>query len=74
MITCGEIIEETKTVSTNFTEKSATCKTKKYLYFTCLLIDYYNFINSCSYLLLPDKMQSQAKAFLAMLCHKEQIR
>ena len=74
MITRGEIIEETKTVPTNFTEKSATCKTKKYLYFACLLIDYYNFINSCWYLLLPDKMQSKAEAFLAMLRHKEQIR
>ena len=39
VITCDEIIEEPKTVPTNFNEKNATCKTKK-LYFTCLFINY----------------------------------
>ena len=35
----GEIIEETKTVTTNFNEKNAICKTKNfYILLACLLI------------------------------------
>ena len=39
MITCGEIIEETKTVPTKFNERKITCKTKKFnILLTFLLI------------------------------------
>ena len=33
VITCDEIIEEPKTVPTNFNEKNATCKTKKAIFY-----------------------------------------
>ena len=50
-ITRVEIIEsyeeETKTISTNFNEKKATCKTKKIIYFTYIFINYYSIIESC---------------------------
>ena len=43
-ITCGETIEsyseETKTIPTKFNEKKATCKTQKFLYFTCIFNNY----------------------------------
>ena len=74
-ITCDEIIdtdaeaksyhnatsndEETKTTSTNFNEKSVTCKTQN-LYFTCLFANYHCSIDSCYYLLLSDKISSKA--------------
>ena len=61
-ITCDEIIdtdaeaksydnatsneEETKATSTNFNEKSITCKTQN-LYFTCLFVNYHYVIDSC---------------------------
>ena len=39
VVTCDEIIEETKTVKTNFNEKSIICKTKNfYILLTFLLI------------------------------------
>ena len=39
MITCDEIIEETKTISTNFNEKNILCETKNfYILLTFLLI------------------------------------
>ena len=45
-ITCNEIIEsydeETKTIPTNFNEKKP-----KFLYFTCIFINYYSVIDSC---------------------------
>ena len=56
VITCYEFIdaeaksydEETKTVTTNFNEKSVICETKSYLlYFTCLFINYHCVIDSC---------------------------
>ena len=57
VITCDEIIKETKTVSTktvpietlptnlNFNEKKKTCK-KKFLHFTHLFIDYHSIIDT----------------------------
>ena len=39
VVTCDEIIEETKTVKTNFNEKNIICKTKNfYILLTFLLI------------------------------------
>ena len=50
VFTCDEVIgscdEETKTIVTHFNDKKATFKTK-YLYFTCIFINYYNVIDSC---------------------------
>ena len=47
VITCVEIMEEAKTVPTNFNEKNGTCKTKNlFLCFTCLFINHYSIIVS----------------------------
>ena len=50
-ITCDEIIEsyneETKTIPTNFNEKKYNLEYTKFLYFTCLFINYYCIIDSC---------------------------
>ena len=51
--------DEIKTIPTNFNEKKVTCKTQKFLYFTCLFINYHYIINSCQYILLPDKIAKQ---------------
>ena len=47
VITCDEIIEETRAVPADFNETNAICKIKKKLYFTCLFINYYSIIVSC---------------------------
>ena len=47
VITCDEIIEETKSVPTNLNEKKVTCETQKFLYFTFIFINYYCIIDSC---------------------------
>ena len=55
MIMCGEIIEETRAVSTN-----AVNKTKDFCIlfaFLLLIINYYSIIDSCYYLLWPDEMK-----------------
>ena len=46
VITCDEIIEETKTIQTHFNEKDSICKTKTF-YLTCLFINYHCIIDSC---------------------------
>ena len=56
VIACDKIIEETKLVPASFNEKKATHKTQFFLYFTYLFINYYRVIDSCSYLLLSDKI------------------
>ena len=43
---CGEIIEETKIIWTNFNEKEKLIK-QKISYFTCILIIYYSIATSC---------------------------
>ena len=49
VITCDEIIkEETKTVTTNFNEKNAICKTKKNVYFTFLFINCHSLLIAVS--------------------------
>ena len=81
VITCDEIIdveaksheEETKTVTTNFNEKNVICKAKKFQYFTFLFINYHYVINSCLYLLLPDKISIKTKTFIAILRHKWKV-
>ena len=40
VITWNVIIEETKTIQTNFNEKKCDLWNRKYLYFTCLFINY----------------------------------
>ena len=54
VIMCDETIElyneDAKANSydeTFFNEKRATCKTKKFLYFTCIFVNYYSIIDSC---------------------------
>ena len=47
VVTCDEIEEETKTVTTNFNEKKSMCKTKNFYFFTCLFINYNCIIDSC---------------------------
>ena len=46
VIMCHEIINTTKKVPINFNERKVTCKTKKYIYFTCFFINYYSIIDS----------------------------
>ena len=50
-IKCNEIIEsydvESKTISINFNEKKATCKTQKILYFTSIFNNYHSIFDSC---------------------------
>ena len=57
VITCDEITDadaeaksyddESKTIPTNFYEKNVTCTTIKFLYFTCVFINYHSIIDSC---------------------------
>ena len=65
VLTCDEIIEETKTIPINFNEKNITCKTKniykKYICFTCLFINCYSIIDSCWYFRLSNKISSKIK-------------
>ena len=53
VITCDEVIEET--VPTNSNEKRQPVNTK-FLYFIYIFINYCSYIDSCLYLLLPDKI------------------
>ena len=58
-IICDEVIDadvklnlkddddETKTIPLNFNEKKATCIKQKFLYFTCIYVNYYSIIDSC---------------------------
>ena len=46
-IMCDEIIEETKTVPTNFNEAKSRLKNAKFLYFTCIFINYYSITDIC---------------------------
>ena len=58
VITCDEIIEETKTVRRNFNEKNETCKTKNFyilIAFLLITIALLIFVSLLIYL-LPDKM------------------
>ena len=41
IITCDEVIEETKTFITNFNEKKRQSVKTKFLYFTCFFINYH---------------------------------
>ena len=41
VITCDEIIEETKTVPKNFNEKKYNLSNTKFIYFICIFINYY---------------------------------
>ena len=67
-IMCDEVIEsydeENKTISKNF------MKNVKFLYFTCILINFYSIIDSCQYLLLFDKISSKTKTLITILHHK----
>ena len=51
MITCDEVMksydEEIKIIATNFNEKKVIYETQKFLYFTCIFINYYSIIDSC---------------------------
>ena len=55
-ITCGEVRETTKAVSNNFNEKKSKLQNKKKSISYLLFINYHSVIDSCWYLLLPDKI------------------
>ena len=55
VIKYDEIIEETKTIATNFNEKNSLQNTKL-ICFTCIFINYYRITDSRQYSLLSDKM------------------
>ena len=54
-VTCDELIgaeaksknKETKTIPTNFNEKKYNLLNLKFVYFTCLFINYHCIIDSC---------------------------
>ena len=50
-IICGEVIElydeEIKTIPTNFNENKSKLSNAKFLYFTCIFINYYHIIDTC---------------------------
>ena len=66
VITCDEIIEVTKTVST----KTTTTKTNKFLYFNHLFYDYNITLETCKYLLLLHKTLIKIRTFIAITQHK----
>ena len=66
VITCDEIIEVTKTVST----KTATTKTNKFLYFNHLFYDYNITLETCKYLLLLHKTLIKIRTFITITQHK----
>ena len=47
MITCGDIIEETKTIPANFNEKNITCKIQNLYILLTFFINYHCIIDSC---------------------------
>ena len=47
VITCGEIIEEIKTLPTNFNEKKTTCKTQNLYILLAIFTNYHSIIDSC---------------------------
>ena len=51
VILCDEVVKsynkKTKTIPTNFNEKSITCKAQNLYFFTCLFINYDCIIDSC---------------------------
>ena len=61
VITCDEIIEVTKTVST---------KTNKFLYFNHLFYDYNITLETCKYLLLLHKTLIKIRTFITITQHK----
>ena len=57
VITCDEIIDaEAKRVPTNFNEKNYNWLNTKFIYRTCLFINYHCIIDSCQYLFSSDKI------------------
>ena len=63
-IAFDKITEKTKLVPKIFNEKQVTYKTKNYICFTYLLINYHSIIDNCQYLLLPDKISSKIKTLI----------
>ena len=63
-ISCDKITEETKLIPKIFNKKQVAYKTKNYIYLTYLLINYHSIIDSCQYLLLPDKISKKQKLLL----------
>ena len=47
VIRCDEVIKETKAATTKFTEKKCNLRNKKFLYSTCLFINYHCTIDNC---------------------------
>ena len=69
MVTCGGIIEETKTIPTNFNEKNIICETKSfYVLLTFLLISIALMIAVSIYFYLI-KYKAK-KTYIAILCQK----
>ena len=67
-IICDEVIEsydeEIKTIPTNFNEKNITCKTQKFLCFTCILINYHCSLITVSIYCYLIKYRSKQKPLL----------
>ena len=47
VVTCDGVVEEKKTVPTNFNKKKKNLQNTKSLYFTCLFTNYHCIIDSC---------------------------
>ena len=55
VIMCDEIIDtkansydkETKAIAKNFNKKKSSLENTRFLYFTCIFINYYSIIGSC---------------------------
>ena len=74
--------EETKAITTNVEEKNEPVK---FLYFTCIFINYYRTIDSCLItitidyywtidLMLSGKISSKTKLFITISRHKQGIK
>ena len=62
-------LEEAKPIPTNFNEKKEALNSK-FLYFTCIFINYHYIIDSCHYLLFSNKISSKTKRIITILHHK----
>ena len=69
VITCDEIIEETKSVPTNLNEKKVTCKTQNFYILLSFLSVTIVLLIVVS-LLLSDKISSKTKILVTISRHK----
>ena len=72
VIICYEIIETTKSVPAK-TVPTKIARTNFFILLAFFII-YHCIIDSCQYLLLPDKIQSKRKTFIAVLLQMKNYR